>query len=79
MPGRWRWPSARWSRCVGGFGGAAGDAGGDVQDPVAEGADLTSGQIGVLGEAEQFGPRHQICCSQEDFQSCGVRVGPVTR
>ena len=27
--------------------GAAGDAGGDVQDPVAEGGDLGAGQFGV--------------------------------
>jgi hypothetical protein len=33
---------------------SSGDAGGDVQDPVAEGADLTGGQIGMLGEADQF-------------------------
>ena len=33
---------------------SSGDAGGDVQDPVAEGVDLTGGQIGMLGEADQF-------------------------
>ena len=57
--------------------GAAGDAGGDVQDPVAEGVDLARGQIRLLGEADQFGPGHQICCGQDDFQPCGVGVGPV--
>ena len=54
--------------------GAAGDAGGDVQDPVAEGFDLAAGQVGVLGEADQFGPGHQIGCGQDDFQPGGVRV-----
>ena len=45
-----------------GLPGASGDAGGDVQDPVAEGADLAGGQIGMRGEADQFCPGHQICC-----------------
>ena len=57
--------------------GAAGDAGGDVQDPVAEGVDLGSGQAGVLGEPDQFGPGHQICCGQKYFQPCRVRIGVV--
>jgi len=39
--------------------GASGDACRDVRDPVSEGADLTGGQIGMLGEADQFGPGHQ--------------------
>ena len=46
--------------------GAAGDAGGDVQHPVAEGFDLTRGQVAVFGEADQFGPGHQICCREDD-------------
>ena len=31
--------------------GAAGDAGGDVQDAVAEGVNLTACQAGIVGEA----------------------------
>jgi len=58
--------------------GASGDSGGDVQDPVAERVDLTCAQIGVVKEADQFGPRHQICCRQDDFQPGSVRVGAVT-
>jgi hypothetical protein len=58
--------------------GTAGDAGGDVQDPVPERVDFTGGQIGVLAEADQFRPRHQICCGQDDFQPSGVRVAAVT-
>ena len=53
--------------------GASGDAGRDVQDAVAEGGDLAGGQIGVAVEADQFGPGHQICCGQDDFQPGGVR------
>jgi hypothetical protein len=49
-----------------------------VQDTVAEGADFAFGQVGVVGEADQFGPGDQICCGQDDFQPCGVRLGPVT-
>jgi len=58
--------------------GAAGDAGGDVQDPVAEGADLAGGQVGVVGEADQFRPGDQIGCGEDDFEPGGVRVGSVT-
>jgi YD repeat-containing protein len=28
--------------------------------------------------ADQFGPGDQICCRQDNFQPCGVRVEPVT-
>jgi hypothetical protein len=45
---------------------------------VPERVDFTGGQIGVLGEADQFRPRHQICCGPDDFQPSGVRVGAVT-
>ena len=31
----------------------------------------------LVCEADQFGPGHQICCGQDDFQPCGVGVGPV--
>ena len=54
--------------------GAPGDAGCDVQHPVAEGFDLTRGQVAVFGEADQFGPGHQICCREDDFKPCGVGV-----
>lgn len=40
--------------------GAAGDAGGDVQDPVAEGGDFAARQLGAVGEADEFGPGDQI-------------------
>ncbi len=33
--------------------GASGDACGGVQDPVAEGGDLTTAQFGVVGEADE--------------------------
>ena len=55
--------------------GAAGDAGGDVQDPVAEGGDLAAGEVGVVGEADEFGPGDQIDCGQHDFEPGGVGVG----
>jgi hypothetical protein len=58
--------------------GAAGDAGGDVQDPVAERVDLAGGQVGVLGEADQLCPGDQICCGEDDFEPGGVRLGAVT-
>jgi hypothetical protein len=54
------------------------DAGGDVQNPVAERVDLTGSKGGVVGEADQFRPGNQICCRQDDFQPGGVRVGAVT-
>ena len=49
-----------------------------MQDPVAEGVDLAVGQIRLLGEADQFGPGHQIGGGQDDFQPGGIRLGPVT-
>jgi len=35
--------------------GAAGDARGDVQDPVAEAGDLAAGQLGLFGESDELG------------------------
>ena len=32
----------------------------------------------MLGEADQFGPGHQIGCRHDDFQPGCVRVGAVT-
>ena len=40
--------------------GAAGDARGNVQDPVAERFDLAARQVGVIGESDDFGPGDQI-------------------
>ena len=54
--------------------GAAGDAGGDVQDPVAEGGDLTAGQLGVVAESDQLSPCRQIGCTQDDFEPGSVGV-----
>ena len=56
--------------------GASGDAGRDVQDPVAEGADLATGQIGSAGETDQLGPGHQISGGQDDLQpgSIGLKI-----
>ena len=62
-----------------GSSGAAGDAGGDGQDPLAEGVDFAAGQVRVIGKADQFGPCDQICCGHDDFQSCRVRVEGVER
>jgi len=58
--------------------GASGDSCRDVQDPVSERFDLAARQIGMLGEADEFGPGHQICCRQDDFQPGRVRLGAVT-
>ncbi len=52
--------------------GAAGDAGGDVQDPVAEGVDLAAGQLWAVGEGDEFGPGDQVGGGQDDFQPGGV-------
>lgn len=52
------------SELAGGFG----DAGRHVQNPVAEGADLTGGQIRVVGEADQFGPCYEVSCGEDDFE-----------
>ena len=60
-----------------GLSGAAGDAGGHVQDTVAECLDLAAGQSGFIGEADQFGPGDQIGCSQDDFKPRGVRLKSV--
>ena len=54
--------------------GAPGDAGGDMQHEVAEGGDLSMGQLGCGGEAEKFGPAHQIGGGQKGFQPRGVFV-----
>lgn len=61
--GRWRRPnrqvaSLRTRSCR----GAAGEAGGHVQDAVADGVDLALGEVGVAGEPDQLRPGHQIGC-----------------
>ena len=50
-----------------------------MQDPVAEGVDFAPGQVGLVGEADQFGPCDQICCCHDDFKPCLVRVEEVER
>ena len=57
--------------------GAAGDAGGDVQDPVAEGVDLAAGQGGGVGEADLLGPADQVDRGEDDFEP-GVVLAPGT-
>jgi hypothetical protein len=52
-------PSARWNQCAAGIvgragTGAAGDAGGHMQDTVAERHDFTACQLVVVGEADKF-------------------------
>ena len=52
--------------------GAAGDTGGDVQDPVAECGDLAAAQCGVVGESDEAGPGDQVGGGQHDFPAGGV-------
>lgn len=59
------------------LGCAAGDAGGDVQDAVAEGPDLAFGNGGLVGEADEFGPGNKICCRHDYFNPCLVGVEGV--
>ena len=54
--------------------GSAGDTGGGVQDPVAERGDLAAGQLGDVGESDEFGPGDQVCCCQDDFEPGGIGV-----
>ena len=54
--------------------GASGDAGRDVQDPVAESVDLAAGQLGGVGESDELGPGDQIGGGQDDLQPGGVEV-----
>ena len=56
--------------------GAAGDAGCDVQDPVAEGVDLAAGQLRGVGESDQLGPGNQVSGGQDDLQpgSIGLKI-----
>ena len=52
--------------------GAAGDAGCDVQNPVAEGRDLDAGQLGCVGESDELGPGDQVGGGQDDLEPGGV-------
>ncbi len=54
--------------------GAWGDAGGGVQDSVAECGDLGAGEAGMVGEADESAPGDQIGGGQDDFQPGGVGV-----
>ncbi len=53
---------------------AAGDPGCDVQDPVAERGDLTPGQLGGVGEADEFGPAGQVDRGEYDLEPGDVLV-----
>lgn len=59
--------------------GSTGEACRDVQHPVAERVDLATGQLGGIGEAEELGPGHQICCGHDDFQPGGISLARVKR
>ena len=48
--------------------GAVGEAGGDVQDAVAERGDLAAGECGDVGEADLFGPADQVDRGQYDLE-----------
>ena len=54
-----------------GAAGGAGELGGHVQHPVADGGDLAAGQRGHGGEADQLGPADQVGGGQHG----GWRVG----
>ncbi len=52
--------------------GGAGELGGGVQDAVAEGGDLTAGQGGGVGEADELGPADQAGGGEHGFQPGAV-------
>ncbi len=52
--------------------GSAGDAGRDVQDPVAERGDLHAGEFGLGGESDQTGPGDEIGGGQDDLLPGGI-------
>lgn len=58
---------------------STGDAGRDVQHPVADGGDLAAGQIGVVGEADQLRSGDQVGGGQDGLAPGGVRVEAVAR
>ena len=62
-----------------GSAGAAGDAGGHVQDPVTERGDLGAGQAGVGAESDESAPGDQVGGGQDDLQPGGVGVKGVAR
>ena len=53
---------------------AAGDAGGHVQDPVAEGGDLAVGEGRLVGEADELGPADEVEGGEYAFEP-GVVLG----
>ena len=59
--------------------GAAGNAGGDVQDAITKCFDLAARQVGVVGEADEFSPGDQIGCCHDDFEPGRVGVKSVER
>ena len=48
-----------------------------MQDPVAERGDLAAGQVGFVGEADEFAPGDQVGRGQHDLQPGGVGVEGV--
>src|SRR5207248_10624302 len=57
-----------------GAAGGAGELGGGVQHPVAEGGDLAAGQRRGAGEADQLGPADQVGCGQHGLQPGAVFI-----
>ena len=58
--------------------GASGNAGSDVQYPVAEGRDLAGREFGMVGEPEELGPGDEIGGGQDDFEPGSVGVEGLT-
>ena len=65
---RWlgRGPSTRWRLRAVGSVGRRECCGRRVHDPVAEGANLTACQAGMVSETDEFDPGDQICCRHDD-------------
>src|SRR5680860_426428 len=58
---------------------AVGQACGDVQYTVTESGHLASGQGGLVGEADQFGPGDQVDGGEHGLEPGGVLVPAATR
>ena len=78
---RWlgRGPSTRWRLRAVGSVGRRECCGRRVHDPVAEGANLTACQAGMVSETDEFDPGDQICCRHNDFEAGTVRLERVKR
>lgn len=62
-----------------GVAAAAGEAGSDVQDAVAERRYLAARQRRGVGEADELGPADQVGRGQERFEPAGVYGEPAAR